>query len=120
MQLQTICVIARGRNARQCHTALLEACGREISPYRTVARWAHAFRNWREDVIKNMELADCNQQVEQSVRRLVKQDSVDGIRGLPEPMKGQDRPAGCWLLASLPHAEAEVDDHPTRMELSCG
>ncbi|KAJ4439740.1 hypothetical protein ANN_07868 [Periplaneta americana] len=28
-------------------------------------------------------------------------------------MKGQDRPAGCW-----PHAEAEVDDHPTRMEIT--
>ncbi|KAJ4445723.1 hypothetical protein ANN_12408 [Periplaneta americana] len=24
------------------------------------------------------------------------------------------------LLASRPHAEAEVDDHPTRMEVSCG
>ncbi|KAJ4430430.1 hypothetical protein ANN_22646 [Periplaneta americana] len=42
--------IARGKNARQCHTALLEACGRETSPYRTVARWKHAFRNGREDV----------------------------------------------------------------------
>ncbi|KAJ4441030.1 hypothetical protein ANN_10879 [Periplaneta americana] len=29
---------------------LLEACGRETSPYRTVARWAHAFRNGMEDV----------------------------------------------------------------------
>ncbi|KAJ4426664.1 hypothetical protein ANN_26462 [Periplaneta americana] len=38
------------QEARQCHTALLEACGRETSPYRTVARWAHAFRNGREDV----------------------------------------------------------------------
>ncbi|KAJ4438368.1 hypothetical protein ANN_14310 [Periplaneta americana] len=25
-----------------------------------------------------------------------------------------------WLLASRSHAEAEVDDHPTRMEVSCG
>ncbi|KAJ4440520.1 hypothetical protein ANN_08661 [Periplaneta americana] len=24
------------------------------------------------------------------------------------------------LLASRPHAEAEVNDHPTRMEVSCG
>ncbi|KAJ4430876.1 hypothetical protein ANN_19467 [Periplaneta americana] len=40
----------KDKNARQCHTALLEACGRETSPYRTVARWAHAFRNEREDV----------------------------------------------------------------------
>ncbi|KAJ4443725.1 hypothetical protein ANN_05475 [Periplaneta americana] len=24
------------------------------------------------------------------------------------------------LLASRPHAEAEVDDHPTRKEVSCG
>ena len=36
--------IARGKNARQCHTALLEACGRETLPYRTVAWWAHTFR----------------------------------------------------------------------------
>ncbi|KAJ4443339.1 hypothetical protein ANN_05007 [Periplaneta americana] len=42
--------IARGKNARQCHTALLEACGRETLSYRTVARWVHAFRCGREDV----------------------------------------------------------------------
>ena len=28
---------ARGKNARQYHTALLDACGRETLPYRTVA-----------------------------------------------------------------------------------
>ncbi|KAJ4441535.1 hypothetical protein ANN_11391 [Periplaneta americana] len=42
--------IARGKNARQCHTAFLEACGRETSLYRTLVRRAHAFRNGREDV----------------------------------------------------------------------
>ncbi|KAJ4448848.1 hypothetical protein ANN_00239 [Periplaneta americana] len=31
------------------------------------------------------------------------------------PVKGLDRPTS-QLLASRPHAEAEVDDHPTRME----
>ena len=41
--------IARGKNARQCHTALLEACGRETLPYRSVGRWAYAFRRGRED-----------------------------------------------------------------------
>ncbi|KAJ4433026.1 hypothetical protein ANN_15283 [Periplaneta americana] len=44
-------------------------------------------------------------------------DVIGGIRNtvMPSdcspPTKGQDRSAGCW-----PHAEAEVDDHPTRME----
>ena len=42
--------IAEGKNAGQCHTALLEACGRETLPYRTAARWANAFRRRREDV----------------------------------------------------------------------
>ena len=41
---------ARGKNARQCHTALTEACGRETSPYRTMARWAYAFLRGRDDV----------------------------------------------------------------------
>ncbi|KAJ4433837.1 hypothetical protein ANN_16149 [Periplaneta americana] len=36
---------------------------------------------------------------------------------LPGPVKGLDRPAS-RLLASRLHAEAEVDDHPTRMEVS--
>ncbi|KAJ4426273.1 hypothetical protein ANN_27085 [Periplaneta americana] len=36
------------------------------------------------------------------------------IRIWTDHMKDQDRPAGC--LASRPHAEAEVDDHPTRMK----
>ena len=40
--------IARGKNSRHCHTALLEACGTETLPYRTVVRWA--FRGGREDV----------------------------------------------------------------------
>ena len=42
--------IARGKNAQQCHTALLEACGRETLPYRTMARWVYAFHRGREDV----------------------------------------------------------------------
>ena len=44
--------IARGKNARQCHRALLEAFGRETLPHRTVARWANAFRRGREDLHK--------------------------------------------------------------------
>ena len=42
--------IERGKNPRQCRTALLEACGTETLPYRTVSRWAYAFRRGREDV----------------------------------------------------------------------
>ncbi|PSN37524.1 hypothetical protein C0J52_14902 [Blattella germanica] len=44
-----LCKVARGINARQCHTELLEACGKETLPYRTVARWANEFRRGRED-----------------------------------------------------------------------
>ena len=40
----------KNKNARQCHTVLLEACGRETLPKRTVARWAYEFRRGREDV----------------------------------------------------------------------
>ena len=70
----------RDKNARQCHTALLEACGRETLPYHTMARWAYACRRGREDVHQ------CHTAiiaVEQSVRRLVQQYTVDGIRRLP-------------------------------------
>ena len=55
--------IERGKNARQCHSALLEACGIETLPYSTVARWAYAFRRGREAVHQNVELANRNQQV---------------------------------------------------------
>ncbi|KAJ4452064.1 hypothetical protein ANN_03580 [Periplaneta americana] len=33
-----------------------------------------------------------------------------------QPMKGQDRPAGCWPHVHM--SEAEVDNHPTRIEVS--
>ena len=49
--------IARGKNARQRHSALLEDCGRKTLPYSTVARWAYALRRGREDDHKNVELA---------------------------------------------------------------
>ena len=51
--------IAGGKNARQCHTALLEACGRETLPYLTVARWAYTFCRGRKDVHQNVELLMC-------------------------------------------------------------
>ena len=75
--------IARGKNARQCHTTLLKACGRQTLPYRrpTVARWAYAFCRGREDVHQ------CHTEiiaVEQFVRRLVQEDAVDDIRCLPD------------------------------------
>ena len=60
--------------------SILEACGRETLPHRTVARWFYAFRRGREDVHQ------CHTAiiaVEQSVRRLV-QDAVDDIRRLPD------------------------------------
>ncbi|KAJ4448345.1 hypothetical protein ANN_10360 [Periplaneta americana] len=40
-------------------------------------------------------------------------------RAIYEPSREWPRPTS-RLLASRPHAEAEVDDHPTRMEVSCG
>ncbi|PSN58357.1 hypothetical protein C0J52_12991 [Blattella germanica] len=42
--------VARCINARQYHTELLEACGKETLPYRTMARCVNAFRRRREDV----------------------------------------------------------------------
>ena len=42
--------IARGTNAHQCHTVLVEGCGKETLRYRTLAKWAYAFRRAREDV----------------------------------------------------------------------
>lgn len=41
---------ARGRNARQCHQGLREACGADALPYRTVARWVQAFKGGRDNV----------------------------------------------------------------------
>ena len=32
-------VVMRGRNARECHSELMEAVGNNAPPYRTVARW---------------------------------------------------------------------------------
>ena len=69
--------IARGKNARQWHTALLEACGREILPYRTVARWAYIFR--RGGKCHRAVIA-----VKQSVHRLIQQDTMHGISILPD------------------------------------
>ncbi|KAJ4434310.1 hypothetical protein ANN_22865 [Periplaneta americana] len=40
------------------------------------------------------------------------QDGIVRARAGPRPTSR--------LLASRPHAEAEVDDHPTRIEVSCG
>ena len=72
--------IARGKNARQCHTALLEACGRETLPYRTVARQAYVFRSGRKDV---HQCHTAIMAVLQSGRRDVQQDAVNGISCLP-------------------------------------
>ena len=54
--------IARGKNARQCQTALLEACG--------IVPWlgAYAFHRGRKEVHQCHTAATA---VEQSVRRLV-------------------------------------------------
>jgi hypothetical protein len=41
--------VARGRNAHQCHQGLLEACGNDALPYRTVARWVSAFHSGRDE-----------------------------------------------------------------------
>ncbi|KAJ4446680.1 hypothetical protein ANN_13377 [Periplaneta americana] len=43
---------------------------------------------------------------------------------LKDPFAGRarevPRPTSQLLASPSPHAEAEVDDHPTRMEISCG
>ena len=71
---------ARGKNARQYHTALLDACATEILIYNVKARWAYEFRRASEDVhhCRTAIIA-----VEQSVRRLVQRDALDGIRYSP-------------------------------------
>ena len=54
--------IARGKNARKCHTALLVACGRDT---RTVP-WLGGLMNFAEGekmFVKNVQLTDRNQQV---------------------------------------------------------
>ena len=42
--------VARGKNARECHYGLREACGDDALPYRTVARWVATFRAGRDSV----------------------------------------------------------------------
>ena len=37
-------VVLRGRNARKCHSELVEVMRNNSLPYRTVARWAAAFQ----------------------------------------------------------------------------
>ena len=44
--------VARGRNARQIHKGLREACGDSALPYRTVARWTAAFEAGRQSADK--------------------------------------------------------------------
>ena len=73
--------VARGINARQCHTELLEACGKETSPCRTVARWANAFRRGMEDVHQK-----CGAGRPQSSRDYV---HVNAVRALLEEHR-------CW------------------------
>ena len=37
-------LVLQGRNAMECHSELTEALGNHALPYRTVARWAAAFK----------------------------------------------------------------------------
>ncbi|GBM53627.1 hypothetical protein AVEN_105509-1 [Araneus ventricosus] len=41
---------ARSRTAQQCHQGLQEACGESGLPCRTMARWAKAFKEGRQNV----------------------------------------------------------------------
>ena len=41
--------VAREKNASQCFRALQEACGREVLPFRPIARWVEAFCQGREE-----------------------------------------------------------------------
>ena len=52
-----------------------------------MARWAYAFRRERAGVHKNVELADRNHRVEQSVQKLAQQEAVDRIHHLPDVWK---------------------------------
>ncbi|PSN32627.1 hypothetical protein C0J52_22380 [Blattella germanica] len=78
--------VARGINARQCYTELLEACGKETLPYRTVARWANAFRRGREDVHQKRGASR-----PQSARDDV---HVNAVRALLEELR-------CWTCIEL-------------------
>ena len=89
--------IARAKNVRQCHTALPEACGRENLPYRTMARWACVFLRGRKDV--HCGAGRPQSTVEQSVRRLVQQDAVDGIRRLPDVWRRVIHVGGDYLYS---------------------
>ena len=68
---------ARGKNARQCHTALLEASGRGTLPYSTISGRTHFAYQCHTGIIA----------VEQSVQRLVKEDAVNGIRRHPDVLR---------------------------------
>ncbi|XP_035213128.1 uncharacterized protein LOC118187059 [Stegodyphus dumicola] len=41
--------VARGKNATDCYRGLVETCGTNALPYRTVARWVQAFRSGRNE-----------------------------------------------------------------------
>jgi hypothetical protein len=41
--------VAHGKNARQCHQGLIEACGNDALPYRMAARWVSAFCSGRDE-----------------------------------------------------------------------
>ena len=76
--------------------AILEACGRETLSYRSMVRWAYAFHRGREDVHQ------CHTTiivVEQSVRRSLQEDAMDGIRRLPDVRKRVLYVGGDYFLA---------------------
>ena len=41
--------VAREKNVSKCIRALQEPCGREILPYRTIARWVEAFHQGTDE-----------------------------------------------------------------------
>ncbi|KAJ4444133.1 hypothetical protein ANN_05922 [Periplaneta americana] len=80
----------------------------EMSPGSSTESYpAFARIGLRENPGKNLNQVTCPDR-DSNLGHLVSQP--DALTVTPQPMKGQDRPAGCW-----PHAEADIDDHPTRL-----
>ncbi|GFU39358.1 hypothetical protein NPIL_561511 [Nephila pilipes] len=71
---------SHGRNASECYHGLCEACGDNMLPYRTVARWVEAFHSGTRfpDVIPVLRAVEC------SVAFVNKQHFTNGIPHLPD------------------------------------
>ncbi|KAJ4442182.1 hypothetical protein ANN_12048 [Periplaneta americana] len=93
-------------------------CHARIPTRNTILRWVASFRITGSTLKKkspgrnSIALRLSEATVRSRALRLLSLGPFEG------PVKGPDRPAEA--AGGRPHAEAEVDDHPTRMEVSCG